>query len=93
MNDKNNVDNRVVADMSGIHRRSVLFPKKPLSFYEDNDSDGRLEEDKQDRPLDDITKSERKALISGSLAAVFLVVGIFLAVAAIVIIIMSLGGK
>ena len=77
-------DGRTVADMSGVQRQPLIIPRFKKK------EKGEEESEKSD--LGSLSKGDRRAVIGGTLSAALLVMGIFAAVIALVILLIVLIG-
>ena len=81
-------DGRTIADMSGIDRPPMLLPRigKTKKQRQEPEEDG---EASQPRPEEQLTGDERRGFIFGALGATLLIAAIFVAAAAIAILLMT----
>lgn len=77
-------DGRTIADMSGVQRQPLIIPRFKKK------EKGEEESEKSD--LGSLSKGDRRAVIGGTLSAALLVMGIFAAVIALVILLIVLIG-
>lgn len=77
-------DGRTIADMSGVQRQPLIIPHFKKSK--------KSEEEKSKSEADSLSKGDRRAVIGGTLSAALLVMGIFAAVIALVILLIVLIG-
>ena len=77
-------DGRTIADMSGVGQTPVLLPRLPKR------KKNAEPEQSAPQPELQLTDEERRSYIGGALGAAMLIAGIFIAVGAIVILLLTL---
>lgn len=73
-------DGRVIADMSGLERQPLFFPRaerKPRGETQPAET--------PETPAEEWSRADRRALVTGALGATMLIGGIFIAAGALVI--------
>ena len=88
-------DGRVIADMSGIEQQPLIIPRFDHLKRDDRERTENGENEPQKSPWDDtqMSKGERRAVISGALAAGLGIGAVFAIVFGIVIFLMTrMGG-
>lgn len=79
-------DGRTIADMSDLDRQPLLLPHLPKRKKEN----AGPEQPDENQPELQLTQEERRAYLGGAISASMLLAGVFIAVGAIVIILLLL---
>ena len=79
----NDDDGRTVADMSSIERQPLIVPN--LKSLKKENQNTEAESDAPEWEQESLNKEQRRAFIGGALTAALVIAGVFIAVGALVI--------